>query len=60
MKKLEKMIPRMKMVDNLFDVQRLSLLPQARLPSKFKMPKIDKFDGTRCLSTHWKMYVRTL
>ena len=44
----------------IIDVQRLSLFPQARLPSKFKMPDMDKLNGTGCPKTHMKMYVRAL
>ena len=48
-----------KMVD-LMDYQSLSLFPDVRLPPKFKMPTLDKFDGTRCPKSHLKMYMRAM
>ena len=38
----------------------LSLFPQVRAPPKFKMPSLDKFDGTGCLKAHLKMYTKAL
>ena len=38
----------------------LSLFPNARLPPKFKMPTLDKFDGTSCPKSHLKMYMRAM
>ena len=38
----------------------LSLFPQVRAPSKFKMPSLDKFDGIGCPKAHLKMYKRAL
>ena len=38
----------------------LSLFLQVRAPPKFKMPSLDKFDGTGCPKTHLKMYTRAL
>ena len=38
----------------------LSLFPQVRAPPKFKMPSLDKFDGTGCPKAHLKMYTRAL
>ena len=38
----------------------LSLFPQVRAPPKFKMPSLDKFDGTGCPKAHLKMYTGAL
>ena len=38
----------------------LSLFPQVRAPPKFKMPSLDKFDGTSCPKAHSKMYTKAL
>ena len=42
------------------DYDSLSLFPNARLPPKFKMPTLDKFDGTGCPKSHLKMYMRAM
>ena len=42
------------------DYDSLSLFPNARLPPKFKMPNLDKFDGTNCPKSHLKMYMRAM
>src|ERR1043165_5264488 len=42
------------------DINSLSLFPKARLPPKFHMPNMDKFDGTSCPKTHLKMYLGAL
>ena len=42
------------------DLDSLSLFPKARLPPKFHMPTMDKFNGTTCPKTHLKMYVGAL
>ena len=54
---MEKTLKVIKRHDELIDVDTLSLFPEARLPPKFKMPEMDKFDGTSCPKTHLKMYV---
>lgn len=59
-KRLEKMVLRIKRADDLFNVCGLSLFTQVYLPSKFKILEIDKFGGTRCPTTHLKMYIRVL
>ena len=56
--KMEKMIKRARKMEDLIDYQSLSLLLDVRLPSKFKMPTLDKFDRTGCPKSHLKMYMR--
>ena len=57
---MEEMIRRALKMKELMDYDSLSLLPNARLPSKFKMPNLDKFNGTGCLKSHLKMYIRAM
>jgi len=45
MNKMEEMIRRASKMEDLIDYESLSLFPDARLPPKFKMPTLDKFDG---------------
>ena len=47
-------------MEDLMDYQSLSLFLDVRLPPKFKMPTLDKFDGTGCLKSHLKMYMRVM
>ena len=42
------------------DYDSLSLFPNARLPFKFKMLNLDKFDGTDCPMSYRKMYMRAM
>lgn len=44
--KMEEMIKRAYKVKDLMDYQSLSLFLDVRLPPKFKMPTLDKFDET--------------
>ena len=60
MNKMEEMIRRARKVEELMDYDSLSLFPNARLPPKFKIPNLDKFDGTGCPKSHLKMYMRTM
>jgi len=60
MSKMEEMIKRAHRMDDLMDYQSLSLFLDARLPPKFKMPILDKFDGTGCSKSHLKMYMRAM
>ena len=60
MNKMEEMIRRALKMEELMDYDSLSLLPNARLPSKFKMPNLDKFNGTGCPKSHLKMYIRAM
>ena len=56
--KMEEMIKRARKMEDLMDYQSLLLFPDVRLPPKFKMPTLDKFDGTGCPESHLKMYMR--
>ena len=47
MNKMEKMIRKAHKMEELMDYDSLSLFPNARLPPKFKMLTLDKFDGTQ-------------
>ena len=47
-------------MEELMDYDSLSLFPNARLPPKFKMPTLEKFDGTSCPKSHLKMYMRAM
>ena len=58
--KMEEMIKRDRKMEDLMDYQSLSLFPNVRLPPKFKMPTLDRFDGIGCLKSHLKMYMRTM
>ena len=57
---MERALKNIKLHDNQIDVDTLALFPEARLPQKFKMPQMDKFDGITCPKTHLKMYVGAL
>ena len=57
---LEKFVTALRTHKEVVDVDSLSLFPKARLPAKFHMPNMDKFDGTTCPKTHLKMYVGAL
>ena len=50
MNKMEELIKRAHKMEDLMDYQSLSLFPDVRLPPKFKMPTLDKFNETGCLS----------
>ena len=58
--KVEKMIKIARKMEDLMDYQSLSLFPNVRLPPKFKMPTLDKFDGTSCTKSNLKMYMRAM
>ena len=58
--KVEEMIKRACKMKGLMDYQSLSLFPDVRLPPKFKLPTLDKFDGTGCPKSHLKMYMRAM
>ena len=60
MNKMEEMIRRARKMEELMDYDSLSLFPNARLPPKFKMPTLDKFDGTGYPKSHLKMYMRAM
>ena len=58
--KMEEMIKRARKMEDLMDYQSLSLFPSVRLPPKFKMPSLDKFDRTGRPKSHLKMYIRVM
>ena len=60
MNKIEEMIRRVRKMEDLMDYDSLSLFPNVRLPPKFKMPTLDKFDGIGCPKSHLKMYMRAM
>ena len=60
MNKMEEMIRRAHKMEDLMDYESLSLFPNVRLPPKFKMPTLDKFDWTSCPKSHFKMYMRVM
>ena len=57
---MEEMIRRARKIEELMDYDSLFLFANARLPPKFKMPTLDKFDGTGCPKSHLKMYIRVM
>ena len=58
--KMEEMIKRARKMEDLMDYQSLSLFPDVRLPPKFTMSTLDKFDRTGCPKSHLKMYIRAM
>ena len=38
------------------DPREISLVPDVVIPPKFKMPKFEKYDGTKCLENHLATY----
>ena len=60
MNKMEEMIRRARKMEDLMDYESLSLFPNVRLPPKFKMSTLDKFDGTGCPKSHMKMYMKAM
>ncbi|KAL0015608.1 hypothetical protein SO802_002677 [Lithocarpus litseifolius] len=58
MTKMKEMIRRARKMEDLMDYESLSLFPDVRLPPNFKIPTLDKFDGTGCLKSHLKIYMR--
>ena len=58
--KIEEMIKRACKMEDLMDFQSPSLFPNVRLPPKFKMPTLDKFDETSYPKSHLKMYMRVM
>ena len=57
---MEGMIKRAHKMEDLMDYQKLSLFSNVRLPLKFKMLVLDKFDGTGCPKSHLKMYMKAM
>ena len=60
MNKMEEMIRRACKMEDLMDFNSLSLFRNVRLPPKFKMPTLDKFDGIGCPKSYLKMYMRAM
>ena len=42
------------------DATELSLVSGLVIPHKFKAPTFDKYNGTKCLTTHFTMYCRKM
>ena len=64
-RKLKLLEKRLKVVEGsdvygIVDARTMSLVPDLVLPAKFKVPTFDKYDGTKCLSTHLYMYCRKM
>ena len=57
---MEEVIKRAYRMDDLIDYQSLSLFLDVRLPPKFKMLVLDKFDGIGCPKSLLKMYTRAM
>ena len=57
---MEETIKRLERLNDLIDYQSLPLFPNVRLPPKFKMPILDKFNGIGYLKFHLKMYIRAI
>ena len=47
-------------VYRLVDTYKMSLVPDLVLPPKFKVSTFDKYDGTKCPSTHLYMYCKKM
>ena len=60
MNKMGEMIRKAYKMEDLMDYDTLSLFPDARLPPKFKIPTLDKFNGTGYPKSHLKMYMRAM
>ena len=60
MDQVEKLLMRSRKVEEAMDLHSLLLFPQPRAPPKFKMPTLDKFDGTNCPKANLKIYIREL
>ena len=58
--RVEEIIKRACKMEDLVDYQSLSLFPDVRLPPEFKMPTLDKFNGTGYPKSHLKMYMRAM
>ena len=55
---LDKKLKEIEGVDDLesVDPRELSLVPDLVIPPKFKMPKFEKYDGTKCPKNHLATY----
>ena len=45
---------------SLVDANKMSLVPNLILLTKFKVPTFDKYDGSKCPSAHLYMYCRKI
>ena len=43
-------------ISEALDPRELSLIPNVVIPPKFKMPKFEKYDGTKCPEIHLATY----
>ena len=43
-------------ISEALDLRELSLIPDVVLPPKFKMPKFEKYGGTKCPEIYLAMY----
>ena len=64
-RKLELIEERLKAMEGsdvygLVDAHKISLVPDLVLPPKFKVLTFDKYNGTKCPSTHLYMYCRKM
>ena len=64
-RKLELIEERLKAMEGfdvygMVDAYKMSLVPDLVLSPKFKVPTIDKYYGTKCLSAHLYMYCRKM
>ena len=57
---MEQLFQKFRWKEDAMNLHSLSLFPQVRAPPKFKMPSLDKFNGTGCPKAHLKMYTRAL
>ena len=60
MNKMEEMIRRARKMEDIMDYESLSRFLDVRLPPKFKMLTLDKFNETGCPKSHLKMYMRAM
>ena len=59
---LDKKLKEIKSVNDLgsVDPRELCLVPDLVIPPKFKMPKFEKYDGTKCLENHLATYCKKM
>ena len=55
---LDKKLKEIESVNDLgsVDLRELCLVPDLVMPPKFKLPKFEKYDGTKCLENHLATY----
>ena len=55
---LDKKLKKIEGVDDLgsVDPREISLVPNVVIPPKLKMPKFEKYDGTKCSKNHLATY----